>query len=320
MDAKDRKVDESTIRRYPTAHMTKSPPGSDMASRMYTHSGDMGCQADQTELFHATWRQRAEVVTHLPRHAIRHRHAAFHLVLVMSGEGSFDVAGQERPFTAPWLFLTGPGLPHSFSLMVAGAVDYDEVTLLVRDQASRLVTYDWSELLASWFGSGARAPLEMPMTTDAALELDRSIQALVTAGYAGGMRSEGMIRGLVLSTLFQLWQSVAHGEERRSPLDQVRCMIEANLADPPSLLELARVAGLSPKHLSRAFAQHYGSPPLRWAHQAQMRQAMVLLRSSTASVADIARELGYEDPHYFNRRFQQIIGTTPGRFRRQRGP
>ena len=49
----------------------------------------------------------------------------------------------------------------------------------------------------------------------------------------------------------------------------------------------------------------------------RMARARQLLDRTAAPVAEIAREVGYEDPFYFSRRFQRHHGMSPTQFRRR---
>jgi AraC-like DNA-binding protein len=47
--------------------------------------------------------------------------------------------------------------------------------------------------------------------------------------------------------------------------------------------------------------------------------ALVLLRSGSDKILQICLKTGFQDISYFNRKFKQIVGMTPGEYRKQRG-
>ncbi|RZK32266.1 MAG: helix-turn-helix domain-containing protein [Hymenobacter sp.] len=51
--------------------------------------------------------------------------------------------------------------------------------------------------------------------------------------------------------------------------------------------------------------------------QAVMREAQRLLVTPELSVNEIAYQLQFDDAKYFNRLFRQVVGTSPGAFRKQ---
>ena len=92
--------------------------------------------------------------------------------------------------------------------------------------------------------------------------------------------------------------------------------IEANLAKPLEVEDLARLAGLSRAHFSRLFAKSEGLPPAEYVLQQRMRRAAKLLvRSDSASVKEVAVATGFGDSNYFAKVFRRVYGASPTEFR-----
>ena len=96
----------------------------------------------------------------------------------------------------------------------------------------------------------------------------------------------------------------------------VRDYIEAHLAEPISLADLAAAAKLSPSHLSRAFKQSYGMPPHRFHLGRRVERAKLLLAEGELSVTSIAHELGFSDASAFAVTFRKFTGRTPTEYQR----
>ncbi|MDT9720079.1 helix-turn-helix domain-containing protein [Paenibacillus sp. ClWae2A] len=75
--------------------------------------------------------------------------------------------------------------------------------------------------------------------------------------------------------------------------------------------QLAQISGMSPWHYSRKFSEYYGKPPLDFLayYRIYRAQEELVLTSATSQV--IAKKLGFEDAHYFSRRFKQLTGVSP---------
>lgn len=99
-------------------------------------------------------------------------------------------------------------------------------------------------------------------------------------------------------------------------LRRVDDYVEAHLAEPLLLVDLAKIAKLSPKHFSRAFTQTMGRPPHRWLIEKRVAAARVLLRGSDKSLSEIALECGFADQSHFTSLFRRYLGTPPGLWRR----
>lgn len=85
-----------------------------------------------------------------------------------------------------------------------------------------------------------------------------------------------------------------------------------------SLARIARRLHLTPRTLQRRLVEE-GAPFAGLLTQVRREQAEKLLRRGEASLDEIARSLGYAETGTFVRAFRTWTGTTPGKFRDQRG-
>lgn len=98
-------------------------------------------------------------------------------------------------------------------------------------------------------------------------------------------------------------------------LRTVRHYIEGHLATGADLESLARVAGLSCSHFSRAFKRSTGMPAHHYLITRRVSAAIVLIRQTDRALSEIALEVGFADQSHFSRTFVQLTGLTPGEFR-----
>lgn len=101
----------------------------------------------------------------------------------------------------------------------------------------------------------------------------------------------------------------------RKRLQWVLEFVEAHLADPLSLDDLASLACLSAFHFSRLFREATGMPPHRYVRDRRIAAAKALLAKGHASLAQIALETGFGSQASFTRAFGKATGTTPGQHR-----
>ncbi|MCC6399112.1 MAG: helix-turn-helix domain-containing protein [Bacteroidetes bacterium] len=85
----------------------------------------------------------------------------------------------------------------------------------------------------------------------------------------------------------------------------------------PKIPKLAKQAGLGYQQLYRDFAQEVGMSPLRYTRFARMYQALHLLRTSTQSIEEIRKVLGYDSHPFFTQHFIELTGMTPRTFRKR---
>ena len=107
----------------------------------------------------------------------------------------------------------------------------------------------------------------------------------------------------------------ARGGLTRGAYRRLIARIEGDGAAPP-LAELAALAGLSERHLGRAFKQSTGVTLSHAIDEARFKRAVHALHSGRASVASVAAQLGYNSPSAFARAFRRWSGQTPRAFLR----
>jgi AraC family transcriptional regulator len=99
------------------------------------------------------------------------------------------------------------------------------------------------------------------------------------------------------------------------PMQTVRDAIIDHLDEPKSLAELALLVGVSTATLSREFRRSFGVSPHRFALEQRIQRCMALLRTTSASVTDIALATGFQTPQHMATVFKRFTGTSPSQFR-----
>lgn len=91
--------------------------------------------------------------------------------------------------------------------------------------------------------------------------------------------------------------------------------VEQHLADPISVDDLARVAGMSPYHFSRTFKATVGESPHRFVMAQRVRRAEMLLTETDVTLAEIALRTGFSSQSHMNAAFRRLRAITPSRLR-----
>jgi AraC-like DNA-binding protein len=100
-------------------------------------------------------------------------------------------------------------------------------------------------------------------------------------------------------------------------LERLRQHLDHTFAEPHSLETLAQQAKLSRTSLCRAFKAYTGKTVIDYLIHRRIQAAALQLRQPTSSdkITAIALSCGFNDLAYFNRKFKQILGVSPGRYR-----
>ena len=151
------------------------------------------------------------------------------------------------------------------------------------DQLVRLTSLDWDD-------AGERI---------AANEIGHAALAHVLARHAG-RAPRADIRGGLAPAL------------RRRLVD----WLDARLAQPVTVGEMAAFCALSETHFAHAFRASLGVAPHEWIVARRIDRAAALLRSrSMPSLDEVARATGHASASHLVRRFKAQWGMTPGQYR-----
>jgi AraC family transcriptional regulator len=102
----------------------------------------------------------------------------------------------------------------------------------------------------------------------------------------------------------------------RRQLAAVREVMDARLAQPIPLADLAAAAALSISQFTRQFKASTGEPPHRFLMRLRVEQAGRLLRASSLPIADVAVRCGFSHQEHLTRVMRARLGTTPAAVRR----
>ena len=100
-------------------------------------------------------------------------------------------------------------------------------------------------------------------------------------------------------------------------LRAVRDRIDREYAQPLNVDALARDAHMSSGHLSREFKRAYGEAPYSYLMTRRIERAMTLLRLGDLSVTEVCFAVGCSSLGTFSTRFRELVGVSPGAYRRE---
>lgn len=122
----------------------------------------------------------------------------------------------------------------------------------------------------------------------------------------------------LIATFTHLSQYRAVNEQLpKDPIGKAINIMLENIRGKFRLEDLAHAVKLSPSHFSRQFQARTGHPPIRYFIQLKIQRSCQLLDSQGLSVADVARETGFEDQFYFSRQFRKVMNMSPTEYRKR---
>lgn len=123
-----------------------------------------------------------------------------------------------------------------------------------------------------------------------------------------------LVRELLLCALrYRELHSPIHGN---SSISKARYYLSQHYADPNLMLQdVAGEVCMSNSRFSTVFAQETGYTFTEYLAMLRISKAQELLKATTLRSSQIARAVGYTDPHYFSYLFKKRTGMTPSEYR-----
>ncbi|MBD0779380.1 helix-turn-helix transcriptional regulator [Maribacter sp. ANRC-HE7] len=103
-------------------------------------------------------------------------------------------------------------------------------------------------------------------------------------------------------------------EDNVKRIRQAKEIMIAQMAEPPSLPELAQQIGLSLKKLKEGFKQIYGDSVYSFLFDYKMEHARRLLELGQNNVNEVGMKVGYSTSSHFIAAFKKKYGTTPKKY------
>jgi AraC-like DNA-binding protein/mannose-6-phosphate isomerase-like protein (cupin superfamily) len=244
-----------------------------------------------------------------PRDTARHSHREEHQIdYYLKAKGRFWLADRWHEIADGHLFYIPPGVEHAIEL--DPTAPYHNLSLkFIPDEA----------LQGQVRGEAARIE-----AGDNAPELRRAMQQITASYLLYAPVASGEV-GRVLALVAEAAEAAEAAEggsrthARKSKVDLARQIVASNYSLPIRLDWVARRLGLSPAYLSRAFRERAGETFSTHLRRVRVARAAALLRESSLTVGEIARQCGFATIHYFSQTFRRETGHTPTDVRRGRG-
>lgn len=169
----------------------------------------------------------------------------------------------------------------------------------------------------------------MPMTVVPAKEqpvIEQYLQHIKEELELKESSQEEMIRTYLKQLIIRatrIWKQQNLGEINNAPAPDrdffrdFSRLVEIHFREKHSVADYADLLAMAPKTLSNKFHKLKLNQPNEIIKDRIILEAKRLLTYSAMNVKEIAYDLGYEDPAYFNRLFASKTGDTPNAFRKK---
>ena len=213
----------------------------------------------------------------------------FHLIhYIVSGSGTFSVAGKEYHLHAGEMFVIHPG----------------EETYYKADEKT-----PWHYI---WIGFSASG--ELPCTLPHVIHLPAAGNI-----FSKMLEASSHEKGRSAFLCARLWElfTLLLEKEEAGEIDYVQYAIDyihSEYTEPITVASIADRLGLNRSYFSTLFKGKVGISPKRYLFEHRMRVAATLLTRDKTSVSVTANSVGYTDIFNFSKMFKQFYGCSPAEY------
>lgn len=166
--------------------------------------------------------------------------------------------------------------------------------------------------------SNCLSPHNMPITAQMNLILSE-INLCQRKGILKRLFLESKILELFMLQIeqFENLQATPHADKlKKEDVEKIyhaKKLLEQNIAQPYSLLELAHKVGLNDFKLKKGFKILFGTTVFGYLHEIRMQQSKHMLLEEHRPVKEVAAYCGYQYVQHFTTAFKNKFGITPGK-------
>jgi AraC-like DNA-binding protein len=180
---------------------------------------------------------------------------------------------------------------------------------------------DWSALLKNKIHNKER--IMGVRSTPIQLAQERALQTIFDcplSGKLGELMIETAITQIILLQLGAVFQQTASQQEKISKHDieivqSLKEYLSKTFLEIHSLESLARHFGTNTNKLMTLFKRSFGKSIFDYLGELKMEYAHSLLLHEKKMIVEVAREVGYKNPHHFSTAFKRKFGINPSQLR-----
>lgn len=252
-----------------------------------------------------------------------HWHDCFELSYAKSGDGNYDIGNRHYPFEKGELMVINNIEPHR---MQAGSQGMNQIIMvfdpsLIWTGSGNLMDFNY---IKAFVDRGEGFNNKISKDNPYYEELNHLIFNIEKEYQAKTTGWQLMIKAKLLELLTLLYRhfrsDTTEGEnEKRQLLIRLRPVlnkIEEQFLSDLDAASMAAILHVTPQHFSVLFKEAVGMNFIDYIVARRMSHAKDMLITTSLGITEIAYASGFHNLSHFNRKFRQLVGTTPSDFRK----
>lgn len=246
-----------------------------------------------------------------------HRHNFFHIVWIERGTGQHIIDEVKYTVRPGALFFMRPGQVHDFDLSddtegytISFSSEFFALQLQDKNMLTQIPVYDDEHPVQAVYTEGR-----------AAQEIRRTLERIRDEYDEEGYRSQDVIRSYLFILLVRASRTAVPtvgmevGSRAQLLYRRFKALLDEKFATTQEPEDYAQLLRCTERALNAAARRCAGATTSQLIRDRVILEAKRLLAHSGAQVAQVATQLGFDDPAYFSRCFKKHTGRTPVEFR-----
>ena len=252
-----------------------------------------------------------------------HWHAELEIVVIKKGTGLISVDFEKRTVSSGDIVFIRPGQLHSIEQNGARKMEYENIILkpelLISGEADLCARQFITPLMKGELRCVTfltPAVPGYPEISDCISRIDHLCEKRPD-GYQ--LAVKGFLFHLVFLLLSHRQKKSTSPALQTKSLEKIKTIlkyVEEHYADHITIDDMAAITFYSKSHFMKFFKAHMGTGFIEYLNDYRLTIAERLLRTSDATVLEIAEKSGFDNLSYFNRMFKRKYGQSPGKQRK----
>jgi AraC-like DNA-binding protein/mannose-6-phosphate isomerase-like protein (cupin superfamily) len=245
-----------------------------------------------------------EAIVH---HQRLHKHSknSFELHFFLEGSGKLRIGKTTYSIGKGSLFIIDGNIEHKITADKDNAITYYAILMEYEDRDSAIIE---------------------SLSNKGSFKIDSKQRFLFEEIKDKGVSKSPELRMSACYQLLSFLYALDFDYQKKSSIDNSRgsniALLKANnymerhVFDYISLDDIASYVQLDSSYLIRLFSQTFHTSPMKFYFNLKMEAAKNLLATSTLSIKEIAAKLSFCNEFYFSKRFKEIVGQPPSKYRK----
>ena len=233
----------------------------------------------------------------------------FYLTYTFSGKGVFHNGSESQECAEGEITIITPGTPHYYATLENEIWQFYWCHFIPREEWMPLLQLPEPIKGIKW----ARIDTEVMN-----LKLSSAFSNLVQYSLETGPFAERLATNALEEVLLLIVSSRAVKLQNIDPrVQETLVLLSTQYYKPFTIAYLASQVNLSPSRFAHLFKQQTGESVMETLIRIRLQHAKKRLELTPLSIAEIAAEVGFNNPFYFTRQFTSFYGCPPAAFRRK---